>query len=105
MAALSARERRTDGAHELSADIDCLYGHIQRLWVRHVREARTGAIAAGRLRHVDRESDHQPDLAALFPIRTGGVGLAVAYVLEKAADARRGLTAVQECANVAAGIG
>src|SRR5713226_9078899 len=78
---------RTDGLDELPADFHALHTVLQWLRLGLLRQTRALPVALRAGGDVDHQSGAEPDLAAAFPVRPGGMGVAVADVLETPAHA------------------
>src|SRR5688572_2312040 len=87
MAHRSPGRRGTDGVLELHLAFDHLRAGLLCTGPAVVRAAAAVSALLHRARDVDPQPGHQPDLAALFPLRTARVVLALTDLLAASADA------------------
>ncbi len=85
-----AGRRGPYGAVELSDAFDRLHDSVLRLRLRCVRACQPDGAGGHRAGDLDRPVDGQPDLAGTVPVRARGVAMAVADLLEVAADGDQG---------------
>ena len=78
--------RGPDGPVELPDPLDRLHDALLRLWLRPLRPDQPHRPGRDRARHLATSALAQPHLAGALPLRPRGVGLAVADLLEAAAD-------------------
>src|SRR5262249_58824745 len=85
---------RTDVFDLLSGDEPDLHDDLRGLWLRTVRKIATVSTALRGLFRMAVPADREPYLAAPFPLRADGVGLAFADLLAQATHEDRGSGAV-----------
>ena len=83
----AAGGRGPNGAFQLPDPFDRLHDALLRIWIRPFRRHQPHGAGGDRADHLGLAASDQPDLAQAFPLRPGRVALAIAHVLEAAADA------------------